>query len=159
MLGREHAIGHPALTDHDSGLANRLHFELVYSYLFGAGDRGVALTVMLFEMEGFDSAVTDRELLKDIGERIQDNTRINDLVAHLGGARFVLLLLASNVQGGLLAADRLETALSDLVPGAPSFGLAAYSPDMKESSELLAAADAALRRAQEAGGGVEITST
>ena len=36
---RDHAIGHPALTDRPTGLANRLHFELVYSYLFQAADR------------------------------------------------------------------------------------------------------------------------
>ena len=36
---RDHAIGHPALTDRPTGLTNRLHFELVYSYLFQAADR------------------------------------------------------------------------------------------------------------------------
>ena len=47
MLGREHSVGHPALTDTSTGLANLLHFELVYSYLFHGTDRGVPLTVML----------------------------------------------------------------------------------------------------------------
>ena len=50
MLGREDAIGHPALTDRPTGLANRLHFELVHSYLFGAGDRGVTLTILLISI-------------------------------------------------------------------------------------------------------------
>ena len=48
--GREHAIGHPAVTDPQTGLANSLHFELVYSYLFAAGNRGVTFTVMLLSV-------------------------------------------------------------------------------------------------------------
>jgi GGDEF domain-containing protein len=43
MLSRDHlearaeASRHPALTDPLTGLASRLHFELVYGYLFAAG--------------------------------------------------------------------------------------------------------------------------
>ena len=61
---RDHAIGHPALTDRPTGLANRLHFELVYSYLFQAADRGVAMTVLLlsFGSEEFADARLDADL-------------------------------------------------------------------------------------------------
>jgi diguanylate cyclase (GGDEF)-like protein len=159
MLGREHAVGHPALTDQETGLANRLHFELVYRYLFGAGDRGVALTVMLLHVAGVDSGHPDAELLRAIGERLQGVTRGSDLVSHPGGGRFVILLLGSNLQGGLLAADRVQTAVAEVTRGAISVGLAAYSPEMKESSQLLDAADEALRQAQGTGGGIEVVHT
>ena len=155
MLGREHAIGHPALTDRPTGLGNRLHFELVYSYIFEAGDRGVSLSVMLLSIPEA-ATTTDHERLPVIGEALQRTTRTADLVAHLGGGRFVVLLLGTNLQGARIAADRVETALADVDVTGASIGLAMYQDEMKESSELLALADGALRRAEEAGGGVEL---
>jgi len=151
MLGREHAIGHPALTDRETGLANRLHFELVYSYLFAGADRGVLLTLMLLSVP---AAAADT--LSSIGRRIQTTTRAADLVAHLGSGRFAVILLGSNLPGARIAADRVERALSDVGMGWISIGLAGYSPEMKEPTELLEAADRALRRAEESGGGVHM---
>ena len=150
--GREHAIGHPALTDSQTGLANRLHFELVYSYLFAAGNRGLSFTVMLLSVGGPDAVPASR--LRSLGERVQKTTRDSDLVAHVGRGRYVVLLLGTNLQGARIAADRVEVALVG-DEGALSMGLAVYSPDMKDSSELLEAADKALLKAEAAGGGVE----
>jgi GGDEF domain-containing protein len=151
MLGREHAIGHPALTDEHTGLANRLHFELVYSYLFNGADRGVPLTLMLLT-----TAAPDRDALRELGERIQATTRTSDLVAHLGGGRFIVILLGTNLSGGRIAADRVEVALQNVAVGPVAIGLAAYRVEMKESSDLLKAVDEALRKAEAAGGGVEL---
>jgi GGDEF domain-containing protein len=151
LLGREHAIGHPALTDEHTGLANRLHFELVYSYLFSGADRGVPLTLMLLA-----TPAPDPGTLRALGERIQATTRTSDLVAHLGSGRFIVILLGTNLSGGRIAADRVETALKDVTVGTVSIGLATYQADMRESSELLRAVDEALRRAEAAGGGVEL---
>lgn len=156
MLGREHAIGHPALTDQPTGLANRLHFELVYSYLFEAGDRGVALTVLLISVGSDDLDSEDDERVRDLGAALQTTTRGADLAGYLGHGRFVVLLLGTNLQGARIAADRFHGSLSPHAPGALSIGLAAYHADMKESGELLAAADRALRAAEEAGGGIEL---
>lgn len=159
MLGREHAqgrghaIGHPALTDPQTGLANRLHFELVYSYLFAAGNRGLAFTVMLLSVGGPDAVPEDR--LRALGERVQATTRDSDLVAHVGRGRYVVLLLGTNLSGARIAADRVEVALSAVGEGSVSFGLAVYSPDMGDSSQLLDAADQALLAAEAAGGGIE----
>lgn len=150
MLGREHAIGHPALTDRGTGLANRLHFDLVYSYLFHSADRGVPLTVMLMS-----TPTATPEQMQTLGERLQDHTRAADLVAYLGDGRFAMLLLGSNLSGGRLAADRVETALADVAEPL-NMGLAAYHADMKEPHELLEAADRALRAAEAAGGGLEL---
>jgi hypothetical protein len=151
--GREHAIGHPALTDPEAGLANALHFELVYSYLFSAGFRGLTFTVMLLSMGGPDLVPVDR--LRAVGKRIQSTTRDSDLVAHAGRGRFVVLLLGTNLQGARIAADRIELALADVAGGNLSVGLAAYDNTMRDSSALLEAADKALLAAEAAGGGVE----
>ena len=151
MLGREHAIGHPALTDEHTGLANRLHFELVYSYLFNGADRGVPLTLMLLS-----TPAPDNDTMRVLGERIQATTRTSDLVAHLGGGRFIVILLGTNLSGGRIAADRVEMGLAGVAVGAVAIGLATYRPEMKESSDLLKAVDEALQRAEAAGGGVEL---
>jgi len=151
MLGREHAIGHPALTDEQSGLANRLHFELVYSYLFEGADRGVPLTLLLLA-----TPAPTPDLIRALGERIQDTTRSSDLVAHLGNGRFIIILLGTNLSGGRIAADRLEMALAGHTIGPLSMGLACWQPEMKEPEDLLRAVDGALRVAEAAGGGVEL---
>ncbi len=151
--GRAHAIGHPALTDTTTGLANGLHFELVYSYLFSAGYRGLSFTVMLVSLGGPDAVPEDQ--LRSVGQRIQETTRDSDLVAHVGRGRFVVLLLGTNLQGARIAADRIEMSLADTNAAALSFGLAAYDNTMQDPESLLARADKALLAAEAAGGGLE----
>src|SRR5687767_5089780 len=152
--GREHAIGHAALTDPQTGLANGLHFDLVYSYLFAAGDRGLSFTVTLVSVGGPDRIPND--MLRTVGEKVRSTTRDSDLVAHVGSGRYVVLLLGTNLQGARIAADRLEIALGELSERRAAFGLVAYSRLMKDSVELLEAAERALLAAEESGGGVEL---
>lgn len=147
------ARAHPALTDARTGLANSLHFDLVYNYLFEAGDRGLPFTVMLVSAGADDSSPSG--VIRDIGQAIHATTRTSDLVSHMGAGRFVVLLLGTNLQGGRIAADRIETALGDSAPGSVCFGLAAYSDEMKDAQALLRSADTALLAAEASGGGVE----
>lgn len=151
MLGREHAVGHPVLTDEETGLGNRLLFELVYSYLFQAADRGVPVTLMLLT-----AGAPDRDTLRALGERVQRATRSADLVAHLGSGRFIMVLLGANLSGGRVAADRIETSVAGVAAGPVCIGLAQFRPGMREPDELLKAVDTALRRAEAAGGGIEM---
>jgi diguanylate cyclase (GGDEF)-like protein len=150
--GKEHASGHPAITDSQTGLANGLHFELVYSYLFTAGTRGLTFTVMLLSIGGPDAIPEQR--LRKVGQRIRSTTRDSDLVAYVGEGRYVVLLLGTNLSGARVAADRVESAVTRERP--VSLGLAAYSPTIQDSSQLLEAADKALLAAEAAGGGVEV---
>lgn len=151
--GREYAASHPALTDAQTGLANRLHFDLVYNYLFEAGNRGMPFTVMLVSA-GMSESASDEEI-RTLGQAIEKTTRNSDLVSHVGRGRYVVLLLGTNMQGARIAADRVEMALDGLAPGDVSFGLSAYTDQMKVSSELLERADKALLAAEAAGGGIE----
>jgi GGDEF domain-containing protein len=151
MPDTELAIGHPALTDPTTGLANQLHFDLVYRYLFAAADRGYPLALMLVS-----APAPDEGTLRTLGARIQDMTRVSDLVAHLGDGRFGVLLMGCNLSGGRLAADRVETALAEVVDGQVSIGLAAFQPEMKQGSDLLEVTTSALRRSEDTGGGLEM---
>ena len=148
----ELARSHPALTDAQTGLANRLHFDLVYNYLFEAGDRGLPFTVMLVSA-GADSS--SAEIIRKTGQAIESTSRRSDLVSHTGSGRFVVLLLGTNLQGGRIAADRIEAALESVAPGPICFGLAAYTDTYEDSQELMRSADTALLAAEAAGGGVE----
>jgi diguanylate cyclase (GGDEF)-like protein len=150
----EYARSHPALTDAQTGLANRLHFELVYNYLFEAGNRGLPFTVMLVST-GSEEGVGDAKVRR-LGQAIEKTTRRSDLVSHVGNGRYVVLLLGTNLQGGRLAADRIEIALAGLAPGSVSFGLVAYNDEFESSEDLLKAADTALLTAEASGGGVEL---
>ena len=66
----DHGIGHPARTDRPTGLANLLHCELVYTYLFQAADRGVAMTVLLLSFGSDEFEASDPETLRVLGERM-----------------------------------------------------------------------------------------
>lgn len=149
----ELARAHPALTDSQTGLANGLHFDLVYNYLFDAGDRGLPFTVMLVSA-GADEHAPPEEIRR-LGQCIHGVTRSSDLVSHVGHGRYVVLLLGTNAQGARIAADRIEAALANVAPGAISFGLATYAREIKESQALLRSADTALLAAEAMGGGVE----
>ena len=159
MLGSGHddalreAQAHAALTDAVTGLATRLRFELVYDYLFQAGDRGMPFTVMLVSAGVPEGAPTDQ--INSLGQAVEKTTRDSDLVCHVGGGRFAVLLFGTNLPGARLAADRIEIALSDIAPGTISFGMAAYTDDLESSRQLLDATDNALLKAEQAGGGVE----
>jgi len=148
---RADAIGHPALVDPDTGLANRLHFELVYNYLFQAGDRGMAFTVMIVS-----TGASTPGAVRDAAKVLRRVTRSADLVSHVEDGRFVLLLLGTNAQGGRIVADRIEIALAAAVPGPFAFGLASYSTHVVASVDLLVSAEQALATAEAAGGGVEV---
>ena len=152
MQGKELAMGHPALTDSLTGLANRLHFEVVFDYLFQAADRGVPMALMLVSVGN----VSDDERLKAVAGLFRSGTRSSDLPAHLGKGRFAVLLLGTNVMGARVAGDRFLEVLEEQSPGQVSIGLAGYRPDQKESADLFDAAAEALRIAQGAGGGLEM---
>ena len=113
----------------------------------------MAFTIMLVSCGREDTASDDE--IRTIGQAVEQTTRISDLVCHIGDHRYVVLLVGTNLQGTRIAADRIELALDGAAPGPISFGLAAYTPNVKESSELLDAAERALLKAEEAGGGVE----
>lgn len=156
MPGSDPVIGHPALTDPSTGLANRLHFELVYGYLFHAADRGVALTAMLVSVGPADLEAEDPGRLAAVGEAFRLTTRAADVAAYLGGGRFAVLLIGTNLQGARIAVDRIEATVRPVAPPPVAIGLASHQPEMKEASELMEAAERALRAAAARGGGLEL---
>lgn len=160
-MNESHLSGrHPALTDEETGLPNRLHFDTVFEVLFATGSRGVPLTVLLLEVDGFLAwaGSTDRQevgrVLRSIGATLVPVVRKTDLVARVDESRFAFCLLDCNLAGGVLVADRID-GLLDPVRNTAGLGFsqggAAYDLDMKRPEDLTGAAELALRAAQSRG--------
>src|SRR5688572_1816853 len=47
-------VRHEALTEAVTELPNRLHFDVVYRLMWEAGGRGIPVTVIRFDLTGFD---------------------------------------------------------------------------------------------------------
>lgn len=159
--GKGHRPPHPALTDQLTGIPNRLHFYVIYEVVFELGDRGVALTLLTLELDDFHRYEQEEgegaglEALKRFGMTLGQNIRKTDLVARADRGRFVMLLMDSNLQGGLLAADRLGDILADFVEETGltfSTGVASFRQGMTHPDDLLDASARALKLAQDAGG-------
>ncbi len=161
MTTSENPVGHPALTDPLTGLANRLHFETVYRIVFEEGDRGIPITILFLDLDNFTefqertSEARSDEVIREVGQLLNNMTRVTDLLAYMGGDRFCLLLVDCNLPGGLLVADRCQMFLDDFRADTGigfSIGIATYRKEMEARQELLDAAEQALNEAKAAGG-------
>ena len=151
---------HPALTDPQTGLPNRLHFRTVFEVMFAAGSRGIPISLLLLEIEGFhtwaagaDPGEIDR-VLRGIGDTLGPVVRATDLVVRLDENRLVVCLVDCNMAGAVLVADRIDGLLDPLRQRTGlgfSLGGASMDVDMKLPADLLAGAEAALTAAQAKG--------
>jgi diguanylate cyclase len=152
--------GHPALTDDQTGLPNILHFETVFDVAFAVGRRGVPLTVIHVEVDGFsewagekDASETGR-ILRSIGDTVVSVVRQSDLLARTGENRFTLCLIDCNLAGAAVVAHRMDGLLDSIRESTGlgfSAGGASFNRDMERPEDLLRAAEDALRIAQSLG--------
>ena len=153
--------GHPALTDALTGLPNTLHWDTVFKVIFAAGDRGIPLTIILFEVDDFPGWTQGRDqesvdqTIRALGLALGSTTRQSDLAARIGETRFAFFLLDCNLAGGRLVADRLDALVDPIRTEAGmrfSMGVASYDRGMARSDQLMEAAEVALKTAQSHGG-------
>ncbi len=150
-----------ALTDILTHLPNRRHARIFLENEFGAAERGRALSVILFDLDGFkgynDSFghQAGDEALRGFGEILNTTTRRMNLSARFGGEEFISILAGSDEEGAMIFAERVRTALrnTEFSRGrvTVSAGVAAYHSSMRSPDELIAAADLALYRAKRDG--------
>jgi diguanylate cyclase (GGDEF)-like protein len=103
---------------------------------------------------------TGDSVLRGVASLLLSQLRATDVAGRYGGEEFIVVLAQSELEGGRLLAERWRRAVAGATFEAPegdavsvqiSIGLAAYDSEMKTAEDLVAAADAALYRAKEAG--------
>ncbi|MET1065360.1 MAG: EAL domain-containing protein [Arthrobacter sp.] len=150
-----------AFQDPLTGLSNR---QLFNDHLTDAlrGPCGTAVDVLLLDLDDFKE-VNDilghhagDHMLIEVGRRLRECVRPNDVVARLGGDEFVVLLVGSLDAGA--AAEKIVHSLGEplwidgtMLRPSLSLGLASISEEAVDASELLRRADIAMYAAKTAG--------
>ena len=160
-----------ATTDPLTGLYNRRYFHLEGERMYVQAARyGHPICVLTFDLDHFKQ-INDNfghpagdEVLKQVAERVKNNSRAVDIIARFGGDEFFVLLPESTVPYAMALVKRIQTTLQDApfeVDGnqmtvTASFGIASSWPvDTEESlslDELMRVADQMLYEAKKEGG-------
>jgi diguanylate cyclase (GGDEF)-like protein len=151
------------MTDHLTGLANRVHFERTLEAEFGRAVRqGEPFTLLLLDLDGF-KAVNDGfghaagdETLKEVSQRLLTQVRSGDVLARLGGDEFGVVMRDGDTAAAQALAKRIVRAVSqpirlgsgDEVGVGVSVGMAAYTDDVTSVRKLVSQADQALYEAK-----------
>ncbi len=156
------ATAQHAIRDAVTGLPNRVLF---LDRLEQALDRGVRAHVLFLDLDRF-KLVNDTqghaagdELLRQVGRRLRECLRSEDLLARFGGDEFAVLVEGADCPDVRLLATRMLAAVQRpyLVGGEEvsidgSIGIA-VSDDGAGAGDILRDADTAMYRAKHAGGG------
>ncbi|HSA07010.1 MAG TPA: diguanylate cyclase [Candidatus Gastranaerophilales bacterium] len=152
-----------ALTDALTGLFNRRHFD---QCLATEVERSLRLnqpfTLISLDLDHLKKIndnyghSTGDEAIKRIGEVLRKNARSVDIPARFGGEEFAVILPGIDVEGGIVAAERLkasiaESEVNDLEKITASIGVATFLRHTESLGELLELADQAMYRAKKNG--------
>jgi len=149
-----------SLTDSLTGMPNRRHSVVFIEAAFAAAKRGIPLTVVLFDIDGFKAYNDSRghlagdEALRKVAEVLLGSTRKMNLTARWGGEEFLSMLSDTPLEGGRIFAERVLSDIHQAFPDGSvtmSAGVARYSDVMDTPTRLLAAADQAMYAAKAAG--------
>jgi diguanylate cyclase len=167
---------HQALTDELTGLGNRrylLHeLELALTDLAHSSPPASGVALLLIDLDHFKEIndsfghQTGDELLRQIGPRIRQVVRRNDVVARLGGDEFAVLLYGSDASKATAVAQRLATLLEEPIDvstaslhvGA-SIGVALAPDHAMTADDLIRCADIAMYRAKTERGSFDVYET
>ncbi len=149
------------LTDPLTGLSSQWHFDMIFDFVFELGDRGIPITLVMFEIDGLAAYVAEggahakEAALGGFGRTLAEGSRKMNLTARHGDEHFMCLLLVCNVHGAMVFADRIRAEAEEFTASTGltlSAGVAAYTAEMKERGDLETAAKQSLAAAQLAGG-------
>jgi diguanylate cyclase (GGDEF)-like protein len=155
-----------AYQDSLTGLPNRsLLQDRLEQALKQAKRRKQKVTLLYLDLDGF-KAINDTfghgigdELLKVVGDRLQNQLRSSDTVARLGGDEFLILLpeagrvrASSNIAGKILSEIRRPYMISGRkMQISASIGMAIYPHDGRSAETLIKKADQAMYAAKAKG--------
>lgn len=161
-----------ARNDSLTGVANHWFMYEMLRQEWGRAERtGAPLALVITDFDGFDEfmdqnppGASDRLLRQAAGMMARELKRPGDLLARLGGRRFLALLPDTDLEGAAIIANRLRSAVLGLEmvgeAGELGFsaGVAVRIPSLqKDENELLEAARTCLARCKKAGGNQVVT--
>jgi two-component system, cell cycle response regulator len=156
-----------AVTDELTGLYNARHF---HARLDEETTRAVRharnLALLLLDADGL-KPINDRfghqegdRLLKHVASLLRQRARTSDIIARVGGDEFAIIQPETEVVGGVVAAQRIHSAMRDVPfatvggdtpPTSLSIGVSGVPEHAHSSAELFRSADAALYESKRAG--------
>lgn len=152
-----------AITDGLTNLYNRRHFDQCLAAEVGRAIRlNQPFTLITLDLDHLKKindthghSVGD-EAIKQIGVILKKNARSLDIAARFGGEEFALILPGIDIEGGLVAAERLriaicESPIKDSIPISASIGVATFLKHTESLGELLELADQAMYSAKKNG--------
>lgn len=152
-----------ARTDFLTGLANHRHFQSTLSREVGRARRhSRPLSLLLIDLDLLKT-VNDRfghqagdAVIRAVARRIQQTCREIDFAARYGGEEFVVILPETDLDGALLAAERIRRSIERTEVGeigriSASIGAANYPVNATNRDDLIRIADQALYVAKDAG--------
>jgi diguanylate cyclase (GGDEF)-like protein len=163
IAGLFEQIREQAITDGLTGLYNRRHFdqclssEVVRSLRLKQPFTLISLDLdhLKFINDTYGHPAGDLAILH-IGKILRENARSVDIAARCGGEEFSIILPGIGTEGGMIAAERLRTAIEiEKVEGigtvTASIGVATFLTHTDNLTELLELGDQALYRAKRNG--------
>jgi diguanylate cyclase (GGDEF)-like protein len=156
------SIVNQSTVDALTGLANRLHFDLLFAHaIAGAQREKTPLSLIFFDIDHFKKVndifghLAGDEVLRHIAHLVKSSLRKSDLIARWGGEEFIILLpntsldiatrLAQNIRK-IVALEKFE----DVGYLTCSFGVTQLGEDEEEDS-VLRRIDTLLYQAKENG--------
>lgn len=156
-----------SVTDALTGVFNRRQFDMQMAYELQRCQRsGRKLSLIMFDIDHFKQ-FNDRhghqagdQVLVVISQLAKEIIRTTDLLFRYGGEEFTIILPETDLCGALLLTDKLRQQIEQtkveyeghfLAGITASFGVAGYTPLMREPAHLLHAVDEALYFAKNSG--------
>lgn len=153
-----------AFKDGLTGIFNRRFFELrIAEELERANRYAQNLAVVMLDIDNFKKLndefghLLGDEVLRQVSQILNDSMRKGDVVCRYGGEEFALLLPQASPENAVEAAEKVRRNIEQYhFPGVPrrvtiSCGVAGHPEFGRTRDEIVAAADAALYAAKQAG--------
>ncbi len=144
-------------TDRLTGLDNRPAFEdMLATQVEMQQTYGLVCSLVMFDIDLFKHLNDEQgesrgdQVLKQVGQILDQYARESDMICRYGGEEFVALLPGTGLAGATTFAERMRTTIEKLSPVTVSCGVAEAGPQ-DDAAGLLARVDAALYSAKAAG--------
>jgi diguanylate cyclase (GGDEF)-like protein len=163
ILTRVNRLQQDALYDAVTGLRNHRYFQVRLREEIQRSERsGVPTALIVLDLDNF-KRVNDQfghargdEVLHQVSDALVRNARGTDIVCRYGGEELAVILPGTPLGVAVQVAERLRRAVAEAsagkgTPVTLSAGVATFPEHAAQVDNLIAAADAAMYRAKEAG--------